>query len=128
MEGTESDTNNNSVVLRLVWDEVSFLLTGDIYEEAEREILYRGYKLDSTVLKVAHHGSDTSTSSHFLAAVDPQVAVISVGKDNPFGHPDEDTLARLREKVDEDKIYLTSENGIIKITTDGKKLWVKVER
>jgi competence protein ComEC len=123
MEGTESDTNNNSVVLRLVWDDVSFLLTGDICEEAEREMLYRGYELDSSVLKVAHHGSDTSTSSHFLAAVDPDVAVISVGEDNAFGHPGDETLARLDGVV----VYRTDEDGIITFTSDGERLWVETE-
>ena len=123
MEGTESDANNNSVVLRVVWDEVSFLLTGDIYEEAEREILYRGYKLDSTVLKVAHHGSATSTSSHFLAAVAPEVAVISVGKDNPFGHPGDEILARLNGVA----VYRTDEVGTITFTSDGEKLWIETK-
>lgn len=128
MSGTESDTNNNSVVLRLVRDEVSFLFAGDMCEEAEREILFNGgYGVTSTVLKVAHHGATTSTSTHFLTAVDPQVAVISAGKDNPFGHPN-DALARLREKVDEDKIYLTSEDGTIKISTDGERMWVEVDK
>ena len=124
LEGTDSDTNNNSVVLRLVWKEVSFLLTGDVYEEAEREILYQGYKLNSTVLKVPHHGSATSTSSHFLAAVNPQVAVISVGEDNPFGHPSDETLARLKGV----KVYRTDEQGTVTFTTDGERLWVEVER
>jgi len=128
LQGTDSDTNNNSVVLRLVWKEVSFLLAGDIYEEAEREILYRGYKLSSTVLKVAHHGSANSTSGQFLAAVDPQVAVISVGEDNLFGHPDKETMDRLGERLGEDKIYLTSQDGTITFTTDGQRLWVEMER
>lgn len=123
MEGTESDANNNSIVLRLVWNEISFLLTGDIYEEAEREILYEGYKLDSTVLKVAHHGSTTSTSPHFLAAVDPQAAIISVGKDNPFGHPSDETLARLNGV----QVYRTDEEGTITFTSDGRKLWVQTD-
>jgi len=124
MEYTESDTNNSSIVLRLIWKDISFLLTGDICEKAEREILYRGYKLDSTVLKVAHHGSDTSTSSHFLAAVDPKVAVISVGEGNTFGHPGDETLARL----DEIKVYRTDEGGNITFTSDGERLWVETER
>jgi competence protein ComEC len=128
LEGTDSDVNNNSVVLRLVYNETSFLFTGDIFQEAEREILHQGYKLNSPVLKVAHHGSSTSSSSPFLAAVDPQVAVICVGEDNPFGHPNEETLARLREKVSEDRIYLTSEHGSITFTTDGERLWVEIER
>jgi len=124
LEGTDSDTNNNSVVLRLVWKEVSFLLTGDIYEEAERQILYQGHKLNSTVLKVAHHGSATSTSAHFLAAVDPQVAVICVGEDNPFGHPSDEVLARLSGV----SVYRTDKKGTITFTTDGQRLWVEVER
>ena len=124
MVGTESDTNNNSVVLRLVWDEVSFLLTGDIYEETEREILYRGYRVRSTVLKMAHHGSATSTSLHFLAAVDPQVAVISVGKENPFGHPHDETLERLSGV----KVYRTDEQGTIELITDGERLGVETGR
>jgi competence protein ComEC len=128
LKDTDSDINNNAIVLRLVWKKVSFLLTGDIFEEAEREILYQGYKLSSTVLKVAHHGSATSTSTHFLAAVDPQVAVISVGGDNLFGHPNQETMDRLRERLSEDKIYLTSEQGTITFTTDGQRLWVEVER
>ena len=124
MKDTGSDVNNNSVVLRLVKDEISFLLTGDIQEEAEREILHQGYKLNSTVLKVAHHGSSSSTCEQFLAAVEPQVAVICFG-DNPFGHPHNETLERLKEKVSEDKIYLTLQQGTITFTTDGKRLWVE---
>jgi competence protein ComEC len=130
LEGTDSDINNNAIVLRLVWKEVSFLLTGDIFEEAEREILYQGYNLNSTVLKVAHHGSATSTSSHFLAAVDPQVAVISVGAEakERYGHPSDEVVSRLEESLGEDKIYLTSKRGTITFTTDGQRLWVEVER
>jgi competence protein ComEC len=125
LEGTDSDTNNNSLVLRLVWKEVSFLLSGDIFEETEREILHHGGVLGSTVLKVAHHGSATSTSPQFLTAVNPQVAVICVGKGNLFGHPHQDTLDKLDEKLSEDKIYLTSEHGTITFVTDGERLWIE---
>jgi competence protein ComEC len=121
--GSDEDVNNNSVVLRLVWKEISFLLTGDIGDEAERQMLYQGAELDSTVLKVAHHGSAGSTSQHFLAAVDPQVAVICVGTDNPFGHPSPEVMERLEKQVTADSVYLTSE-GTVKFTTDGKRLWV----
>lgn len=141
LQGTDSDIDNNGIVLRLVWNEVSFLLTADIHEEAEREMLHQGYRLESTVLKVAHHGSSASTSPQFLAAVDPQMAVICVGN-NTFGHPHEETLRRLIEKAGEGQIYLTSkqveialnertitlpERGTITFTTDGKKLWVETE-
>ena len=123
VEGSDQDVNNNSVVLRLVWKEVSFLLTGDIGNEAEEQILYQGAKLDATILKVAHHGSADSISQHFLAAVDPQVAVVCVGADNPFGHPSGEVMERLENQVTADRVYLTSE-GSIKFTTDGKRLWV----
>jgi competence protein ComEC len=125
LQGTDSDIDNNGIVLRLAWNEVSFLLTADIHEEAEREILHQGVKLRSTILKVAHHGSGTSTCPQFLAAVDPEIVVISVGKDNPFGHPAQETMCRLEGRLGEDKIYLTSEKGTITFTTDGKKLWVE---
>jgi len=124
MKDTESDVNNNSVVIRLLWKEVSFLLTGDIYEEAEWDILYRGHVLDTTVLKVAHHGSATSSCAHFVAAADPQAAVICVGTDNTFGHPDDETLARLGSIP----VYRTDEDGTITFTTDGERLWVETER
>jgi competence protein ComEC len=129
LKGTSSDVNNSSVVLRLVEGEISFMLTGDIERESEQEILYyHARELESTVLKVAHHGSNTSTCPEFLNAVDPQVAVISVGADNKFGHPSQWVVARLEEMLGEDKIYLTSEHGTITFTTDGEKLWVKTER
>ena len=123
IKGSVSDINNNSVVLWLNWGEVSFLLTGDIFGEAERDILHSNGSLKSTVLKVAHHGSNTSTSSSFLSAVDPQVAVICVGN-NDFGHPHGETLARLRGV----KVYRTDEQGTVTFTTDGQKLWVETEK
>jgi competence protein ComEC len=126
-EGTSSDVDNNGVVLRLSWDEVSFLFTADIREEAEFELVGQRASLKSTVLKVAHHGSKTSTSPQFLAAVDPQIAAISVGADNHFGHPSPEVVERLKERLGEDKVYLTSQNGTIEFITDGGKLWVKTE-
>ena len=87
MRGTGSDVNNNGVVLRLVYGGVSFLLTGDIEAGAEERLLLSGLPLRSTVLKVAHHGSRTSTTEQFLSAVSPAVAVVSAGAANPYGHP-----------------------------------------
>ena len=81
------DLNNNSVVLRLVYGEVSFLLTGDLAGAGEKALLDSGFDLRSTVLKVAHHGSEGSTSEEFLDAVAPAVAAVSSGAGNPFGHP-----------------------------------------
>ena len=126
LEGTESEANTNSVVLRLVWGKVSFLLTGDADDEAEQDMLYGGVlcDLDSTVLKVGHHGSNYATSSGFLTVVDPQVAVISVGEGNTFGHPGDETLARLSDV----EVYRTDECGTVTFTTDGERLWVTTAR
>ncbi|MFQ5987419.1 MAG: DNA internalization-related competence protein ComEC/Rec2 [Dehalococcoidia bacterium] len=128
LEGTESDIDNNGVVIRLEMGEVSFLLMADLYNEGEEALLYHGVALRSTVLKVGHHGSSTSTTASFLAAVNPQVAAISVDADNPFGHPSAEVMAGLSERLSEDRIYLTSERGTITLTTDGTRLWLETER
>jgi competence protein ComEC len=119
---------DNGVVLRLSDGKVSFLLTSDISEEAELDLITRRVDLNSTVLKVAHHGSDTSSSTAFLAVVDPQVAVISVGVDNTFGHPGAETMQRLTDSVGPNKIYRTDKNGTVECITDGERLSVKTER
>jgi competence protein ComEC len=123
-EGTTDDVDNNGVVLRLSWGKVSFLFTADIGAEAELELIMQRANLKATVQKVAHHGSKTSTSPAFLAAVDPEVAVISVGADNPFGHPSADVLDRLTERLGEDNVYRTDQDGTIEFITDGQGLWV----
>jgi competence protein ComEC len=123
-DGTGDDVDNNGLVLRLSWSLVSFLFTADIREEAEFELIGQRANLKSTVLKVSHHGSDTSTSQQFLAVVDPEVAVISVGADNPFGHPGPEVVERLIDRLGEDNVYRTDEDGTIELITDGKRLWV----
>jgi len=127
-QGTSSDVDNNGIALRLSYGKVSFLFTADIREEAEFELVRQRLGLRSTVLKVAHHGSKTSTCPQFLAAVDPDIAVISVGADNPFGHPSPEVLQRLEKKLGQATVYLSSENGTVEFTTDGEKLWVKTEQ
>lgn len=97
IEIDEDDPNNTSIVLRIVYGETSFLFTGDAGRDEESDILDEDYELESTVLKVGHHGSDTSTSYKFLNEVLPKYAVISVGEGNSYGHPTEDTLSRLRD-------------------------------
>jgi len=124
LTGTESDTDNNGVVLRLSMENVSFLLTADIRQEAEWELIAARADLGSTVLKVAHHGSDTSTTPEFLAVLNPRLAVISVGADNKFGHPSDEVL----ERLDPENIYRTDEQGTIEFITDGERLWVEVGR
>jgi len=128
LQGTDSDTDNNGVVLRLVYGEVSFLLTADIYHEGEQCLLRQGVELESAVLKVAHHGADTSSSLPFLNAVSPQLAIISVGEDNPYHLPDEEVCDRLEQSLGQDRVYLTSERGTIELISDGHKLWLKTER
>jgi competence protein ComEC len=126
--GTSDDVDNNGVVLKLTWNKFSFLFTADIREEVEFELIGQRANLKSTVLKVSHHGSKTSTTSQFLAAVDPEVAVISVGEDNPFGHPSSEVMERLIDRLGEDNVYRTDEDGTIEFIADGQTLWVKAEK
>jgi len=121
---TASAIDSNSVVLRLVCGNVSVLLTADIFEETEDYLLDSRFDLNSTVLKVAHHGSDSSSCAEFLSVVKPQVAVISVGADNTFGHPSPEVVGRLSVA----QLYRTDLQGTVELITDGKRLWVKTER
>lgn len=112
--------NNESLVLRLDYGSISFLFTGDIEEETERCLLEMGDNIDVDVLKVAHHGSNTSSTDSFLNAASPQYAVISVGRNNNFGHPAEEVLKRL-EKYGM-SIYRTDLNGTVTFIADRKKI------
>jgi competence protein ComEC len=131
LTGTESDIDNNGVVLRLSMGRASFLLTADIMEEAEFQLMANSADLSSTVLKVAHHGSNTSTTPQFLAVASPQVAVISSGKGNLFHHPSGEVMKRLEEKLGTGGIYQTYDketykHQTIEFITDGERLWVRV--
>ena len=126
-QGTSHDVDNDGVVIKLSWDRVSFLFTADIRGEAEFDLVRQRANLKSTVLKVAHHGSKTSTSPQFLTAVAPEIAIISVGGNNTFGHPSPEVMERLGEKLKKDEVYLTSEDGTIEFITDGERLWIKTE-
>ena len=120
--------DNNGIVLRIEYGEITFLLTADIFSEAEAVMLAGGAPLKASVLKVAHHGSGTSSSRAFLKAVSPAVAVISVGDENRFGHPDPEALARLQAQVPPGRQLQTSTHGDIHLTTDGRRLWLETER
>jgi len=128
LTGTESDIDNNGVVVRLEMGKMSFLITGDIMWEGESELVTSRADLTSTVLKVGHHGSSTSTRDGFLGVVNPGLAVIQVGKDNPYGHPTAEVLNRLKVKIGQANIYRTDESGTIDLITDGERLWMKVEK
>jgi competence protein ComEC len=119
---TVSNLNNSSLVLKLTYGQISFLLTGDAEEEVEKQLLASSVDVSAQVLKVAHHGSANATSMKFLEAVKPQLAIISVGKDNDFGHPHDTTLNKL--EASGAKILRTDELGTIKISTDGKSIEV----
>jgi len=128
LQGTSDNIDNNGRVLRLNWNKVSFLFTADIGREAEWHLIANRASLQSTVLKVAHHGSLTSTSAEFLAAVNPEVAAISVGADNRFGLPHSQIVNRLTERLGSERVYLTSTHGTIEFITDGDRLWVKHDK
>ena len=115
--------NNSSIVAKLVYGQTSFLLSADAEELVEQDLLNSKIDLAANVLKVAHHGSKNSTSQEFLAAVKPQFAVISVGKDNDFGHPHLRTL----DTLEKNKIMVlrTDQAGTIKFISDGNKLQIK---
>jgi competence protein ComEC len=128
LRGTPSDRNNNALVFRLVHGEVSFLLTADIEAEAEMYLVRSHQNLNSSVMKVAHHGSKTSTTPTFLESVSPVAVVISAGEDNRFGHPHPEVVERLEQKVDGQRIYQTAEHGNIEFISDGRSLWVNTQR
>lgn len=118
----ENKLNNNSLVMKMYYHNFSVLFTGDIEKEAEKKILetYKSEKnkLVSNVLKVAHHGSKTSTIKEFLDTVNPQIALIGVGKNNMFHHPSEEIIDKLKEY--RAIIYRTDERGEITIRVNGK--------
>jgi len=126
----EEDANNNSVVMRLTYGQVSLLLPGDIEAEVEQTLVGAIREsplptpLQSTVLKVPHHGSCSATTQAFLDAVDPELVVISVGADNRFGHPCEEVLKRLEGLP----VYRTDEQRAIEVVSDGAQMRVKTER
>jgi competence protein ComEC len=92
------NVNNTSVVAKLSFNETSFLFTGDIYKSAEKELIARGFEIDSDILKVSHHGSKTSSDEDFIREVSPEIAIISCGQDNPYGHPYPETLETLEKR------------------------------
>ena len=120
------DTNDTSLVLRIDYGETSFLLTGDMEQDAEDDLVASGAPLDVDVLQVGHHGSETSTGYVFLNAVLPEIGVTSVGEGNSYGHPHEAALSRLRDAgVD---VWRTDLSGTITITSDGADYAVASER
>ena len=120
------EQNNSSIVLKLTYGKTSFLFTGDAERLEEQDILEAGYNISATVLKVGHHGSDTSTTYPFLREIMPQYAVISCGTGNSYGHPHENVLSRLRDA--DVTVYRTDMQGTIVCRSNGNTVNVKTDR
>lgn len=116
-------SNNDSLAFLLKYGSRSFLLTGDIEKRIEAQILGRAGDIHADTLKVAHHGSRSSTTSEFLARINPVLAVISVAEQSPFGHPHDEVLERLRQKPVQ--VFRTDRNGAVTIFADGRQLRVQ---
>lgn len=121
------DLNNNSIVAKLEYGTFAMLLTGDAEKDSENRMLSKyGNQLKSAVLKVGHHGSNTSSSPEFLRIVEPETAIISVGANNDYHHPHPSTLKKYADR--KVKLYRTDTNGIVTITSDGKSYHVSKEK
>lgn len=120
------DFNNNSIVVRIVFGDVAFFMTGDAEAEAEVAMLRSGYNLAAHVLKLGHHGSRTSSTRAFLQAVAPEVAIYSAGRDNSYGHPHTETVRNVQSLGI--PLLGTDKHGTIRIGTDGREYAVYVER
>ena len=119
---SENILNNNSIVCKLSYNKFSMIFTGDIEEIAEKQML-KEYKnnlgiFSSQILKVAHHGSKTSSIKEYIDVANPKIALIGVGENNKFGHPNEEVLTRLKTR--ETRIYRTDQNGEILVMVDKK--------
>lgn len=119
----ENDKNERSLVLKLVYGEFTALLTGDAGQPSEKLLLQGGQSLESHVLKVGHHGSEHSSSAAFVEAVGPSVAVIQVGAENRYGHPDPEVL----EILDGRLVLRNDLEGRVHVRSDGKLMWVETE-
>ncbi len=117
LEFTSAHANDNSVVAKLHVGNTSFLFTGDAEADAEQSMLDAGLDLQSDILKVGHHGSQSSTTQPFLDSVAPSYAIISAGEDNPYGHPHQETIQKLLAKGV--TIYGTFLSGTLMALTDG---------
>ncbi len=115
-----SQTNNVSVVLRVVYGKARFLFTGDAEQEAEADMVRAVPDLSADVYKAGHHGSRWSSTDRFLDRVRPSVAIVSCGKRNTYGHPASDTMTRFNAR--RIRVFRTDEQGAIIVTTDGKTL------
>lgn len=120
----EDNLNSSSIVLKMTFDELSYIFAGDAEAAEEKEIIKSGYNIEAQVLKLGHHGSSTSSSEEFLDKVSPSIAIIMTGERNSYGHPHKEVLERLEAR--NIKVYRTDTYGTILITSDGKSNKVEV--
>ena len=114
----EKDLNSSSIILKMTFGNYSYLFTGDTTEEIEKTILEKNINID--ILKVSHHGSKYSSCEEFLKVATPTYAIISAGAGNSYGHPEQETIDRLKKHTD--KIYITKDIGTIVLTSDGTSI------
>ena len=114
---TGGNENDRSVAVKIEYGQVSFLIAADLEAEGETALVSQGEDLHADVLRVAHHGADTSTTSRFLKAVSPSYAVVSVGKDNDYGHPSDSVLSAL--SAAHCSVWITRDSGTVRAVTDG---------
>ena len=119
---SDDELNDTSIVLKLIYKDISMLFMGDASTKVEEKILLQDLKSD--VLKVGHHGSIYSTSEDFIKEVEPKISIIEVGKNNNYGHPRYEVIERLKNIGS--KVYRTDEDGTIKVSSDGEKLKVEL--
>jgi competence protein ComEC len=126
-QGTNSDTNNSSILIKIKYKDVSFLFPGDLESRGEIYCAKKhSHQLESNILQVGHHGSFTSSTMPFLKQVMPEVAVIPVGANNTFGHPRPEALNNLKNVGAE--IFRTDYDGTVRVYTDGKQFIVETEK
>lgn len=121
VEGME--TNEASIIARLTYGDTEVMLTGDAPKETEKQVLAYGENIQSDILKIGHHGSKTSTDGEFVKAVNPEFVVISSGRGNKYGHPNEEVLETLASFPAE--VLRTDQMGTIVFKSDGKKFVLK---
>lgn len=122
----EDELNNTSIVTKVICGDTVFLFAGDAEKTEEDDIIEQGFDLSADVLKVGNHGSDKATTEVFLNEVAPDYAIISVGKDNPYGHPNEPTMERLRDA--DVQVYRTDMQGDIIVESDGEDITVSTAK
>ena len=120
------DMNKDSVVIKVIFGKISFLLTGDLNSNGEKRLIEAGCNLKSDVLKLGHHGAEDASSEEFIDKVVPKIAILSVGKNNRYGYPSEKVIARF--EIKKIPLYRTDLHGTIIIQTDGDNMSINKDR